>query len=265
MRSSGGVPLLVRWVVRHQKTIGVARSRQQLGGLIRGADAPPGARPASSARLKARPRKVLRKRRFLGIAWCGGARWRTWTRSGWLCAGACSARRGRRRRRARRCGPSPASRSPSNTWPWSVHETLVGADSVFVGGGHPDRLHVRLRLARRGLLQRDEDVVGLVEPAALVEVVGVDLVEGGPEPKSAVADGQARAVPETLSLQVTQHVAPGRGGLAQSVFDGHPLPGAAGVVFYALDHWWHWCHRGVWHPFALAGSICHYSAILLSR
>jgi len=37
----------------------------------------------------------------------------------------------------------------------------------------------------------------------------------------------------------------------------------AGVVFYALDYWWHWCH-GVWHRFVLAGSISHYFAILLS-
>ena len=36
----------------------------------------------------------------------------------------------------------------------------------------------------------------------------------------------------------------------------------SGVVFYILDRWYPWCH-GVWHLFVLAGSICHYFAILL--
>ena len=35
-----------------------------------------------------------------------------------------------------------------------------------------------------------------------------------------------------------------------------------GVIFYALDHIWPWCH-GVWHLFVLAGSASHYFAILL--
>jgi hemolysin III len=35
-----------------------------------------------------------------------------------------------------------------------------------------------------------------------------------------------------------------------------------GVIFYALDDHWPWCH-GVWHLFVLAGSVSHYFAILL--
>jgi hypothetical protein len=71
---------------------------------------------ASSASLKARPRKVLRETQFSGIASCGGARSRRSIRSGWWCEGAPSARPGRRRRRARRRGPSAASWWPSGTW-----------------------------------------------------------------------------------------------------------------------------------------------------
>jgi hemolysin III len=36
----------------------------------------------------------------------------------------------------------------------------------------------------------------------------------------------------------------------------------AGVLFYALDRWYPWCH-GIWHLFVIAGSACHYFAILL--
>lgn len=36
----------------------------------------------------------------------------------------------------------------------------------------------------------------------------------------------------------------------------------SGVVFYILDRWYPWCH-GIWHLFVLAGSACHYFAILL--
>lgn len=36
----------------------------------------------------------------------------------------------------------------------------------------------------------------------------------------------------------------------------------SGVVFYVLDRWYPWCHE-IWHLFVLAGSICHYFAILL--
>ena len=35
-----------------------------------------------------------------------------------------------------------------------------------------------------------------------------------------------------------------------------------GVVFYVLDNWYPWCH-GIWHLFVIAGSVCHYFAILL--
>jgi hemolysin III len=35
-----------------------------------------------------------------------------------------------------------------------------------------------------------------------------------------------------------------------------------GVIFYALDGRWPWCH-GIWHLFVLAGSTSHYLAILL--
>ena len=35
-----------------------------------------------------------------------------------------------------------------------------------------------------------------------------------------------------------------------------------GVIFYALDSRWPWCH-GIWHLFVLAGSVSHYFAILL--
>ena len=36
----------------------------------------------------------------------------------------------------------------------------------------------------------------------------------------------------------------------------------SGIVFYALDSWYPWCH-GIWHLFVLAGSVSHYFAILL--
>ncbi len=36
----------------------------------------------------------------------------------------------------------------------------------------------------------------------------------------------------------------------------------SGVVFFALDSWYPWCH-GVWHIFVLAGSASHYFGILL--
>jgi hemolysin III len=35
-----------------------------------------------------------------------------------------------------------------------------------------------------------------------------------------------------------------------------------GIVFYALDHRYPWMH-GIWHLFVLAGSISHYTAILV--
>jgi hemolysin III len=35
----------------------------------------------------------------------------------------------------------------------------------------------------------------------------------------------------------------------------------AGVIFFALDRWYPWCH-GIWHLFVLAGSACHYAAVL---
>jgi hemolysin III len=36
----------------------------------------------------------------------------------------------------------------------------------------------------------------------------------------------------------------------------------SGVIFFALDSWYPWCH-GVWHLFVLAGSVSHYVAIVL--
>lgn len=36
----------------------------------------------------------------------------------------------------------------------------------------------------------------------------------------------------------------------------------AGIVLYALGHWYPACH-GVWHLFVLAGSASHYGALLL--
>ena len=36
----------------------------------------------------------------------------------------------------------------------------------------------------------------------------------------------------------------------------------SGIVFFILDHWYPRCH-GIWHLFVLAGSVCHYFAILL--
>jgi hemolysin III len=36
----------------------------------------------------------------------------------------------------------------------------------------------------------------------------------------------------------------------------------SGIVFFILDHWYTRCH-GIWHLFVLAGSACHYFAILL--
>jgi hemolysin III len=35
----------------------------------------------------------------------------------------------------------------------------------------------------------------------------------------------------------------------------------SGIVFFALDRRYPWMH-GAWHLFVLAGSICHYVAIL---
>lgn len=36
----------------------------------------------------------------------------------------------------------------------------------------------------------------------------------------------------------------------------------SGVIFFALDSWYPWCH-GIWHLFVIAGSTCHYFSILL--
>ena len=36
----------------------------------------------------------------------------------------------------------------------------------------------------------------------------------------------------------------------------------SGIVFFILDHWYPRCHA-IWHLFVLAGSACHYFAILL--
>lgn len=36
----------------------------------------------------------------------------------------------------------------------------------------------------------------------------------------------------------------------------------SGIVFFVLDTWYPWCH-GIWHLFVIAGSACHYFAILL--
>jgi hemolysin III len=36
----------------------------------------------------------------------------------------------------------------------------------------------------------------------------------------------------------------------------------SGILFYALDHWYPACH-GIWHLFVLAGSMCHYGAVVL--
>ena len=35
----------------------------------------------------------------------------------------------------------------------------------------------------------------------------------------------------------------------------------SGIVFFILDNWYPRCH-GIWHLFVLAGSVCHYFAIL---
>lgn len=37
---------------------------------------------------------------------------------------------------------------------------------------------------------------------------------------------------------------------------------SAGVIFFPLNHGIHWAH-GIWLLFVLAGSVCHYFAILL--
>jgi len=36
----------------------------------------------------------------------------------------------------------------------------------------------------------------------------------------------------------------------------------SGIMFFILDHWYPWSH-GIWHLFALAGSVSHYFTILL--
>lgn len=51
-----------------------------------------------------------------------------------------------------------------------------------------------------------------------------------------------------------------RGSLAWLIAGG--IFYTSGVVFFALDSWYPWCH-GIWHLFVLAGSISHYIAILL--
>ncbi len=35
-----------------------------------------------------------------------------------------------------------------------------------------------------------------------------------------------------------------------------------GTVFFILDNWYAWCHE-IWHLFVIAGSVCHYIAILM--
>ncbi|MCG6967883.1 MAG: hemolysin III family protein [Chromatiaceae bacterium] len=37
---------------------------------------------------------------------------------------------------------------------------------------------------------------------------------------------------------------------------------SVGIAFYLLDHWYPIAH-GIWHLFVLAGSVCHYFAILM--
>ena len=52
----------------------------------------------------------------------------------------------------------------------------------------------------------------------------------------------------------------GRAGFAWLAAGG--LLYTAGIVFYATDHKVRHGH-GIWHLFVLAGSICHYTAVLL--
>jgi hypothetical protein len=80
----------------------------------------------------------------------------------------------------------------------------------------------------QGLGSRPEHIAQLMEPAALMRGLGIDLIERALGPQRPVTDGQARAGLQTPGLEVAQHIQPGFGGLAQPIADGHPLLAAVG-------------------------------------
>lgn len=73
-----------------------------------------------------------------------------------------------------------------------------------------------------------------MEPAALPPGGGKDLLEGGPEARGAVADGQQGSSLQAVLLEVKQQLLPRCLGFAQPVADRHAL--LAPVGCHAEDH-----------------------------
>ncbi len=145
---------------------------------------------ASSASFKATPRKVLRETQFSVRV----VRWRTVANldSIGLVVRRCAQwSAGNRRRRPGPRDPWSASRLPSDIWPRSVAGSARGPARRLWGGRHPDCPQGAFRLALQRLRQSRVHVAYLVEPAALMCRLGIDLLQRGPEAQRAVADSQA--------------------------------------------------------------------------
>ena len=71
-----------------------------------------------------------------------------------------------------------------------LEEEVKGVLGIHSGLGHPDVLEVALGFALYALGQLVEHVGGLVDPAALLAGVAVDLVQGFPEAERDVAGGK---------------------------------------------------------------------------
>ncbi len=74
-----------------------------------------------------------------------------------------------------------------------------------------------------------EHVAGLVNPAALLTGAWVDLLQGGPEPHCAVADGEFRGGKPT-TFQAEKHFAPVLAAFPHAVFYGQKM------LFAPRDH-----------------------------
>ena len=73
-----------------------------------------------------------------------------------------------------------------------LDEEVEGVLGIGPGLGDPDVLEMGFRLALKALGQLVEHVGGLVDPAALLAGLAVDLAERRPETECAVAHGQFR-------------------------------------------------------------------------
>lgn len=92
-------------------------------------------------------------------------------------------------------------------------EVLEGTPCFRPTGRHPDRLQVALGLAQKALGQRRKYIAHRAEPA-LMHRVRVDMLQRGPESQGAVTDGQPGTHGQAPLPEVTQDLQPGRRGLA---------------------------------------------------